>query len=53
MGVTTTPLSYVSFEVQERQKGIYFEEKRHVLRSIQLEDERDFLLDIYSCLYYL
>jgi len=46
MGVMTTPLPYISFEVWERQKGIYFQEKGHVLRSMQ--DETAFLLHIYS-----
>ena len=48
MGVTTMPPTYVSLKVHERQKEIYFEEKWHVLRSMQ--DKSAFLLHIYSCL---
>ena len=49
-GSHDNPPPYVSFEVRKRRGGIYFEEKGHVLRSMQ--DERAFLLHIHSCHYY-
>ena len=42
------PRLYVSFEVCGTRKGIYFEEKGHVLRSMQAE--RAFLLHIFLSL---